>query len=222
MAVGRAWREAAHHSLHRGQATAAGLLHHADQAVRQGGHGAAAGIADDLDEWLATQPDSSGTGEAALTLQCQRAEAAVRVGDAAAITALTSGVTTATATADTLVGARLAVAAVHGQRIAGHTKAALGIFTHVWDQGDGPPKLSAGLWACDLHMCQGLRVERENVRRPVIPRLHVRLRTSWPAGSRMYLRGNPATCRAGPAVGSRDPGARWRGGHEPQGRARGP
>jgi hypothetical protein len=130
-------------------------------------------------------------GEAALTLQCLRAEAAVRVGDAAAITALTSGVTTATATADMMVGARLAVAAVHGQRIAGHTKAALGIFPHVWDQGDGPPKVAAGLWACDLHMCQGLRVERENVRRPVIPRLHVRLRTSWPAGSRMYLRGEP-------------------------------
>jgi aminoglycoside phosphotransferase (APT) family kinase protein len=153
-AAARAFREAAYHGLRAGQLTAAGLLEYADMAVRRGGHGAAAGIADDLDEWLDGQPSATDAAEAAMALRCLRAEAAVRLGDAAAVIALTPG--TAAATAGTgITAARLAVAAGHGQRIAGHTKAALAIFTSVWEHGSGPPRLAAGLWAADLRMCQG-------------------------------------------------------------------
>jgi len=166
----RALREAAYHSLHAGQVTAAGLLGYADRAVRRGGHGAAAGIADDVHEWLAGQPSADDVDDVFLALRCLRAEAAFRLGDAAAVIALTPAATAATAAVDRTVAARLAVAAGHGQRIAGHTKAALGIYTHIWDKADGAPRLTAGLWAADLHMCQGrfrdadaLAIELENV-----------------------------------------------------------
>jgi tetratricopeptide (TPR) repeat protein len=153
-AAARAYREAAYHALRAGQVTAAGLLGYADHAVRQGGHSAAAGIADDLDQWLAGQPATADTSEAALAARCLRAEAAVRVGDAAGAAALTRGAP-ATAEPDSEVTARLAVAAGHGERIAGNTAAALTAFTRVWERGHGPARLAAGLWAGDLHMCQG-------------------------------------------------------------------
>ncbi|HEV2371684.1 MAG TPA: phosphotransferase [Streptosporangiaceae bacterium] len=153
-AAARACREAAYHGLRAGQTTAAELLGYADQAVRWGGQSAADGIADDLDEWLASQ-STTGTGDAALVLQCLRAEGAVRLGDAASVADITGSLSPATLPTDTIVAARIAMAAAHGQRIAGQTRAALSIYRHVWEQGDGPPKLSAGLWASDLHMCQG-------------------------------------------------------------------
>jgi hypothetical protein len=62
----------------------------------------------------------------------------------------TPGMATVTAGAGTIT-ARLPVAAGHGQRIAGRTQAALGIFTGVWEHGDGPVRLAAGLWAAALH-----------------------------------------------------------------------
>ena len=154
-AAARAYREAAYHGLRAGTVPAAGLLQYADRAVRRGGHGTAAGIADDLEEWLTSQPGDGGAGDAARALGCLRAEAAVRLGDAAAVAALTGGLPASSAAVDTPVAARLAVAAGHGQRIAGHTQAALDIFTHVWEHADGPPRLAAGLWASDLRMCQG-------------------------------------------------------------------
>src|SRR6202022_679950 len=77
----RAYREAAYHGLRAGTVTAPGLLQYADRAVRVGGHGAAAGIADDLEEWLTSQPGASRASEAARALGCLRAEAAVRLGD---------------------------------------------------------------------------------------------------------------------------------------------
>jgi tetratricopeptide (TPR) repeat protein len=154
-AAARAYREAAYHSLRAGQVTASDLLGYADQAVRRGGHAAAAGIADDLDQWLATQPAIAQTSDAALAVRCLRAEAAVRVGDTAEVGALTQGASAAAAHPDTGVTARLMVAAGHGERIAGNTRAALEAFTSVWERGQGPAKLAAGLWAGDLHMCQG-------------------------------------------------------------------
>ena len=63
-------------------------------------------------------------------------------GDTAAVAELTGGLPAATAAVDTPVAARLAVAAGHGQRIAGHTQAALDIFTHVWEHAAGPPQAS--------------------------------------------------------------------------------
>ena len=164
-AAARACREAAYHGLRAGTVTPHGLLGYADQAVRRGGHGSAAGIADDLEEWLTSQPGSGGAGDAARALGCLRAEAAVRLGDAAAIAALTGGLPTSTAPVDNPVAARLAVAAGHGQRIAGHTQQALAIFTHVWEHAAGPPRLAAGLWAADLHMCQGRFRDAEELAR---------------------------------------------------------
>ena len=162
-AAARACREAAYHGLRAGTVMAPGLLRYADLAVRLGGHSSAAGIADDLEEWLASQPGSGADGDAARTLGCLRAEAAVRLGDTAAVAELTGGFPAATAAVDTAVAARLAVAAGHGQRIAGHTQAALDIFTHVWEHADGPPQLAAGLWAADLQMCQGRFREAERL-----------------------------------------------------------
>ena len=60
-AAARAYREAAYHGLRAGTVTAPGLLQYADRAVRRGGHGTAAGIADDLEQWLASQPGASGS-----------------------------------------------------------------------------------------------------------------------------------------------------------------
>ena len=187
-AAARAYREAAYHGLRAGTVTATGLLRYADQAVRRGGHGSAAGIADDLEEWLTSQPSSGGAGDAARALGCLRAEAAVRLGDAAAVAALTGGLPASTAAVDTPVAARLAVAAGHGQRIAGHTQAALDIFTHVWEHAAGPPRLAAGLWAADLHMCQGRFRDAEE--------LAGRARSAHPSGRERIPR------RRGPAAPS--------------------
>lgn len=161
----RSCREAAYHGLRAGTVTAPGLLGYADRAVRRGGHGSAAGIADDLEEWLTSEPGAEGTEDAARALGCLRAEAAVRLGDAAAVTTLTGNLPASTAAVDNPVAARLAVAAGHGQRIAGHTQSALDIFTHVWEHAAGPPRLAAGLWAADLQMCQGRFCDAEQLAR---------------------------------------------------------
>ncbi len=146
-----ALREAAYHALQGRHAGGTAILDHADRAVLRGGHGAARGITDDLRTQLPDQPAGRDLPEA---LRCLDAEAAVRLGDAAAVTALTPGPVT-TLAVDTVVGRRLAVAAGNGRRIAGETRAALDIFTHVWDRAAGSPRRTAGLWAADLHMAQG-------------------------------------------------------------------
>jgi aminoglycoside phosphotransferase (APT) family kinase protein/tetratricopeptide (TPR) repeat protein len=163
----RALREAAHHGVLAGRLAGADLLELADRAVHRGGHSAATGIADDLQEFLAARPErSSGddgqagaeAGELPDALRCLRAEAAVRLGDAGTVTALTNGDVAASRGP---VGARLAVAAGHGRRIAGRTGAALEVFEHVWRVASGAPRLRAGLWAADLHMAQGRFLDAE-------------------------------------------------------------
>jgi tetratricopeptide (TPR) repeat protein len=156
----RAVREAAYHALHSGEATGADLLRYADLAVRRGGHGAAGGISDDLAAYLSSRAAAGEPDETVLadtvradTLTCLRAEAAVRLGDAATAVELTPVANASEVT--TVVGARLAVAAGHGRRIAGDTAAALAIYTHAWVHAAGGPRLTAGLWAADLHMSQG-------------------------------------------------------------------
>jgi hypothetical protein len=64
-AAARACREAAYHGTRAGTVTAPGLLRYADQVVRRGGQGSAAGIADDLEEWLISQRGSAGADDAA-------------------------------------------------------------------------------------------------------------------------------------------------------------
>jgi aminoglycoside phosphotransferase (APT) family kinase protein len=161
-AASRAYREAAYHGLRARTVTPLGLLQYTDLAIRRGGHGTVSGIADDLEEWLIRHPDDERANDATRVLGCLRAEAAVRLGDAAAILALTSEMRVPGVTVDAPVAARMAVAAGHGQRIAGHTQAALDIYTHVWDHAAGPAKLIAGLWAADLTMCQGSFRESED------------------------------------------------------------
>lgn len=147
----RALREAAYHALHSGQATSETLLGYTDRAVLRGGHSTAHGIIEDLRAALPHQPDHDGLADA---LRCLQADAAVRLGDAVTVTALIPEPVTALAL-DTTIGARLAVAAGHGQRIAGATREALDTYTSVWDRATGACKLTAGLWAADLHMAQG-------------------------------------------------------------------
>lgn len=147
----RALREAAYHSLQGGQATGESILDYTDRAVRRGGHSAAQGIIEDLRGSL---PHQSGHESLADALRCLQADAAVRLGDAATVTALVPESATIPAL-DTTIGARLAVAAGHGRRIAGDTRAALDIYTRVWEHATGACRLIAGLWAADIHMAQG-------------------------------------------------------------------
>ncbi|TCJ34159.1 phosphotransferase [Parafrankia sp. BMG5.11] len=147
----RALREAAYHALRSGQATSETLLSYTDRAVLRGGHSAAHGIIEDLRTNLPDRPGHDGLTDA---LRCLQADAAVRLGDAATVTALIPEPVTALGL-DRAVGARLAVAAGHGRRIAGDTREALDIYTRVWNRATGAPRLTAGLWAADLHMAQG-------------------------------------------------------------------
>ncbi|WP_396230961.1 tetratricopeptide repeat protein, partial [Frankia sp. EI5c] len=147
----RALREAAHHALHSGQATAEDILSYSDRAVRRGGQSSARGIIDDLRAYLTVHPDRAHLADA---LRCLQADAAVRLGDAAVVTALVPEPVTALSL-DTTVGARLAVAAGHGRRIAGDTREALDVYRDVWEHATGPCRLTAGLWAADIHMAQG-------------------------------------------------------------------
>ena len=84
---------------------------------------------------------------------------------------------------DPTVAARLSLAARHGQRIAGHTQAAL---DYVWEHAEGTPRLAAGLWASDLHMCQGRFRDAEG--------LAAELETLAPAGESEF-RGDVARLR---------------------------
>ncbi|MCM3883889.1 phosphotransferase [Frankia sp. R82] len=153
----RALREAHYHALRSGQADSATVLDFADRAVRCGGHSAARGISDDLRGVLQDQP---GNPDLRAALRCLDAEAAVRLGDAAAVAVIAPAPDHADGfdlgiDLGSPVGARLAVAVGNGRRIGGETGAALATFTHVWNHAAGPPRLAAGLWAADLHMVQG-------------------------------------------------------------------
>lgn len=159
----RALREAAFHRLRAGPMAGAELLDYADRALNAGGNSAANGIADDLDAFLVGQP-AARRAELEQALGTLRAEAAVRLGDAAAAVALTEpSAGTGASTLTGVVAGRLAVAAGHGRRIAGDTTAALEIYARVWGSGTGAAQLAAGLWAADLHMCQGRFREAETL-----------------------------------------------------------
>ncbi|WP_241255680.1 aminoglycoside phosphotransferase family protein [Candidatus Protofrankia californiensis] len=152
-ASAQALREAVFHGLAAGVIGGAELLDYADRAIRRGGHSAATGLTDDLRNWLALRPSGDG-GDLPEALVCLEAETAVRLGDSSTAVRITIESATA-ADLTSAVGARLAVAAGNGQRIAGNTRPALRLFTRVWEQATGTPRLQAGLWACDLHMAQG-------------------------------------------------------------------
>jgi tetratricopeptide (TPR) repeat protein len=149
-------REAAYHGLLAGEISGAELLDYGDRARVDGGTQALDGVLADLREFLDHgQADHHGQrqqADLADTAVCLAAEAAILRGDAAAAAELVPDIP---AEVDGVVPARLAIAAAQARRIGGETAAALEGYTAVWERHRGPARLTAGLWAADLHMCQG-------------------------------------------------------------------
>jgi tetratricopeptide (TPR) repeat protein len=149
-------REAAYHGLWAGEISGAELLDYGDRARLDGGTQALDGMLTDLREFLDhDQADHDGRHRRAAladTAVCLAAEAAILRGDAAAAAELVPDIP---AQVDGVVPARLAIATAQARRISGETAAALEGYTAVWERHRGPARLTAGLWAADLHMCQG-------------------------------------------------------------------
>lgn len=141
-------REAAYHGLRAGLVSSDDLLAYADRITALGGSQGMTGLIADLNEYLDDHFDAA----LEQTARCLAAESAVLLGDAEKINDLTPDDSLSMATS---AGARLAVAAGHGRRIAGKTSEALGIYTNVWENRQGPERHPAGLWSADLHMAQG-------------------------------------------------------------------
>lgn len=147
--VGVSLREAAYHGLLAGQVTGADLLDYADRARMVGGAQAIDGLLTDLREFL----DRSGPDlDLADTAVCLAAESAIVRGEAGVAAELVPRIPEAV---EGVVPARLAIAAAQARRIGGQTTAALDGYVAVWEHHPGPARLTAGLWAADLHMCQG-------------------------------------------------------------------
>jgi tetratricopeptide (TPR) repeat protein len=152
-----AFREMVFHALRLGELTGTELLDLVEVAVRGGSESAADGVLADLRALLRTSPDRA-TAELTQTAQVLDVEAVLRSGVAASALELTPDQAWDVASP---VGARLAVAAGQARRIAGQTSDALTIYTQVWSGDDDTARMNAGLWAADLHMCQGRFVDAD-------------------------------------------------------------
>ncbi len=144
-------RELVFHGLHAHALTADKLLLYADRITARGGARGISGLISDLRAYL-DSPDGRDDPALEEAAACLAAEAAVLLGDSDRINELTPD---APWRLGTEPGARLAVAAAHGRRIAGQTARALQIYSDVLATHDGPARRPAGLWAADLHMAQG-------------------------------------------------------------------
>ncbi|HEU5156760.1 MAG TPA: ATP-binding protein [Streptosporangiaceae bacterium] len=190
-----ALREATFHGLQAADISSEELLERADRIKAAGGSQEVAGIVADLRAYLSERDAGE---DLTSTAHCLEVEAAVLLGNATRATLLTPDQDWRL---DTVVGARLAVAAAHGRRIAGETAAALSIYSAIWDADRGPTRLVAGLWAADLHMAQGRFHQaidlcghlRERATDPlllgdVVRLLHLAHRFAWDfAGARRYM-----------------------------------
>ncbi|MFC7548982.1 hypothetical protein [Plantactinospora sp. GCM10030261] len=145
----RAIREAAYCALHAGVVDGEGILGYADRALNCGGKQAVDGVRRDLQEFL---DDSADDPDLVATARCMEAEAAIVLGDAPTAMALTP--VTDWSMAD-VAGARLAIAAAHGRRIAGATEAARVLYAKVWETHTGPVRHRAGFCLADIEMWQG-------------------------------------------------------------------
>jgi hypothetical protein len=144
-------REAAYHGLLAGEVTGADMLDYADRARMVGGAQAIDGLLADLREFLEHSAGEPGR-DLADTAVCLAAESAIARGEAGAAADLVPRIP---ARVEAVVPARLAIAGAQALRIGGQTTAALAGYVAVWEQHPGPARLTAGLWAADLHMCQG-------------------------------------------------------------------
>jgi tetratricopeptide (TPR) repeat protein len=154
-----ALREMVFHALHLGGMAGVELLDLADLAVRAGADGAAGGILADLRDFLREAADQS-TPDLRDTALVLDVDAVLRRGEAQRALDLTPDMTW---DASSPVGARLAVAAGQARRIAGRTSDAMEIYSQVWSGDDDTARMGAGLWAADLHMCQGRFVDSEQL-----------------------------------------------------------
>ncbi|WP_458690954.1 phosphotransferase [Nocardia tengchongensis] len=147
-----ALREACYHGVRSGTLTAVALLDYVDRIAAAGGKQGIDAILLDLNEYLAENPTPSDAAELRKLTQCLAVEGAILLGDAKQADALTAS-TTADRTGP--VAERLALATANARRILGRTDDALAMYTTLWSAGTGQVRLDAGLWAADLHMCQG-------------------------------------------------------------------
>ncbi|MDF5758809.1 hypothetical protein [Spongiactinospora sp. TRM90649] len=141
--------EAVYHGLHAEMLSSDRLLEYADRITASGGSQGMAVLVSDLTEYLGGHKSDETLEQ---TARCLAAESAVLLGDTSRINDLTPAGSWSLAT---MAGARLAVAAGHGRRIAGDTSEALTIYASVWEGRQGPERHPAGLWSADLHMAQG-------------------------------------------------------------------
>ncbi|ONH22009.1 aminoglycoside phosphotransferase [Pseudofrankia asymbiotica] len=152
-----AFQELVFHALHIGEITGVELLDLVEVAVRGGADGAAGGVLTDLRDFLRENPART-TSDLAEAGRVMDVETVLRRGEASRALELTPDEDWDVSQP---VGARLAVAAGQARRIAGQTTAALTIYNRVWAGQDDTARMGAGLWAADLHMCQGRFVEAE-------------------------------------------------------------
>ncbi|MBI3687150.1 MAG: phosphotransferase [Actinobacteria bacterium] len=148
-----ALREAVYHGVRAGEVGAAELLGYVDQIAAAGGKRGIDGVLADLLDHLADMPAIDREhAELAELARCLEVEAALLLGDAAGGVELTRDLGPVRPGP---VAERLAVAAGNARRILGRTDEALAIFRTVWASGTTRARLTAGLWAADLDMCQG-------------------------------------------------------------------
>ncbi|MET8429735.1 aminoglycoside phosphotransferase family protein [Nocardia sp. NPDC004860] len=148
-----ALREACYHGLRAGTLTIVALLDYVDRVAAAGGKQGIDAVLADLNDYLAengrTRP---AVPELRELTQYLAAEGAILLGDAKQADEFTAAIT-----ADGIgpVAERLALAAANARRILGRTDDALEMYSTLWSRATGQVRLGAGLWAADLHMCQG-------------------------------------------------------------------